>query len=233
MSTWIILFTIAISYLLGSLPSGVIVVKVFTGKDVRQVESGRTGGTNVMRAAGFWAGLVTTIMDVMKSAGSVWLAQALLPETYLVHIMAPIMAILGHNYSVFLLKRSGGISLRFHGGAGGAPAVGGALGLWPGSVFFTIPIGVFFLYFIGYASMATLSVALVSTVLFAYRAWIGASPWEYLLYGIVAGILLAWSLRPNIGRLLNGTERLVGLRARRRKSAQRVNLNSNSVGSPD
>ena len=232
MTTWIILFVLAISYLLGSLPFGLIVVKLFTGKDVRQVESGRTGGTNVMRAAGFWAGLITTILDILKGAGAVWLAQSILPETYLIHILAPVMAILGHNYSIFLLKKNKGESLRFYGGAGGAPAVGGALGLWPASLFFTIPIGVLILYFIGYASLATLSVALISTVLFAYRAWIGVAAWEYILYGILAGVLLAWSLRPNIGRLLNGTERLVGLRARRRKPAEAENFNYTNMDTP-
>jgi acyl phosphate:glycerol-3-phosphate acyltransferase len=209
-----IIFVLVISYLLGSIPFGWIVVKLFSGKDVRKVESGRTGGTNAMRAAGFWAGLFTTILDVLKSAACVWLALALLPGIGLIHVAAPLMAILGHNYSIFLLKRGGGKRLRFQGGAGGAPAVGGAFGLWTGSIFITIPVGVFILYFIGYASLATLSVALVSTIVFAHRAWIGASPWEYTLYGILAGFLLIWALRPNIGRLLHGTERVVGLRAR-------------------
>lgn len=219
MIIWHIILVIAISYLLGSLPFGLIVVKLFNGKDVRRLESGRTGGTNAMRAAGFWAGLLTTILDVFKSVGAVWIAMALLPGVYLVHLLAPVMAILGHNYSIFLIERDELKKLRFHGGAGGAPAVGGAIGLWPLSALFTVPIGIIFLYFIGYASLATLSVALVSTLLFAYRAWVGASPWEYILYGILAGILLAWSLRPNIIRLLNGTERIVGLRARHLKNS--------------
>jgi acyl phosphate:glycerol-3-phosphate acyltransferase len=220
MTILIIIFIILVSYLLGSLPSGLIMVKLITGKDIRQVESGRTGGTNAMRAAGFWAGLVTTILDVLKSAVSVWLAQALLPEIYLMHVLAPIMAILGHNYSIFLLKKDKGKNLQFSGGAGGAPAVGGALGLWLGSILVTVPVGVFMLYFIGYASLATISVALVSTILFAYRAFIGDSPWEYMFYGVLAGVLLIWSLRPNIKRLFNGTERLVGLRSRRKNSVQ-------------
>jgi acyl phosphate:glycerol-3-phosphate acyltransferase len=232
MTILIIIFIILISYLLGSLPSGLIVVKLLTGNDIRLVESGRTGGTNAMRAAGFWAGLVTTILDILKSAASVWLAQALLPGISLMHVVAPIMAILGHNYSIFLVKRDKGKNLMFSGGAGGAPAVGGALGLWSGSIFVTVPVGIFILYFIGYASLATISVALVSTILFAYRTYVGDSPWEYILYGILAGILLIWSLRPNIKRLFNGTERLVGLRSRRKNSTKKENPTPNKLDSP-
>lgn len=227
-----IIFVLVISYLLGSLPSGLIVVKLFTGKDVRTVESGRTGGTNAMRAAGFWAGLITAVLDVLKGAAAVWIAQALLPGSYVVHFISPILAILGHNYSIFLLSREEGKNLRFHGGAGGAPALGGSLGLWPASIFFILPIGIVVLYFIGYASLATISVALVTTVLFAYRAWIGASPWEYILYGVLAGGLLLWSLRPNIVRLLQGNERLVGLRAHRQKKAEEANAPTKPVSSP-
>jgi glycerol-3-phosphate acyltransferase PlsY len=55
---------VIIGYILGSIPFGLLIVKIKTGKDVRTVESGRTGGTNVVRAAGFGAGLLTAILDV-------------------------------------------------------------------------------------------------------------------------------------------------------------------------
>jgi len=53
------------SYLLGSVPFGLIIVKLTTGKDIRQIESGRTGGTNAMRAAGFWVGFSTAMLDLL------------------------------------------------------------------------------------------------------------------------------------------------------------------------
>ena len=65
---------ILLAYLLGSVPFGLLIVKLKTGKDVREVESGRTGGTNAMRAAGFWAGFITAMLDILKGAGAVWLA---------------------------------------------------------------------------------------------------------------------------------------------------------------
>jgi len=85
------------SYLFGSIPFGLIVVKMISGKDVRTVASGRTGGTNAMRAAGIGAGLLTAVLDILKSASTVWLAQAVTPNVW-IHALSPIAAILGHNY---------------------------------------------------------------------------------------------------------------------------------------
>ena len=57
---------ILLAYLFGSIPFGLLIVKLKTGKDIRKVESGRTGGTNAMRAAGFWAGVATAALDILK-----------------------------------------------------------------------------------------------------------------------------------------------------------------------
>src|SRR5512135_3873074 len=97
--------TVVLGYIIGSIPFGLLIVKFKTGKDIRTIESGRTGGTNAVRAAGFGAGLLTAILDVLKGASSVWLAQIVLPGNYLFHVLAPLAAILGHNYSLFLIKR--------------------------------------------------------------------------------------------------------------------------------
>jgi acyl phosphate:glycerol-3-phosphate acyltransferase len=211
-----------LAYLLGSIPFGLLIVKLTTGKDIRKVESGRTGGTNAMRAAGFWAGLGTAVMDMLKGALVVWLARLWFPLTVdplnvWIHIAAPIGAILGHNYSVFLVARDELGRLRFRGGAGGAPCVGGSVGLWMPSLFIIVPLGALILYVIGYASVATMSVALLSSLLFAYLTLVGVVPWQYILYGIAALAILMWSLRTNIQRLIVGKERLVGWRAKRQK----------------
>lgn len=206
---------IAGAYLLGSVPFGMIIVRLTTGRDLRQVESGRTGGTNAMRAAGFWAGLATALLDVLKGAIAAWAARYLLPGTPWVHVLAPLAAILGHNYSIFLAERDSQGRLRLRGGAGGATATGGALGLWGPSILIIIPLGALILFGVGYASVATMSAALTATLIFVYRAWSGASPWQYIFYGLLAEVLLVWALLPNIQRLRRGTERRVGWRARR------------------
>lgn len=218
-----ILLVLIASYLLGSIPSGLVIVRLTTGIDVRTVESGRTGGTNAMRAAGFWAGLFTATFDMLKATVAVWLAQWLEPGNNWLHIFAPLAAILGHNYSLFMVERKEDGRLHFRGGAGGAPSTGGSVGLWFPSFFIIVPVAGLVFYFIGYASLATLSAALVSTVIFAIRAWIGISPWQYAVYGLLAFCLLAWSLRPNIKRLINGTERVVGWRAKRQKKTAEKN----------
>ncbi len=211
-----LLLVLVVSYLLGSIPFGLLIVKLSTGKDIRQVESGRTGGTNAMRAAGPAAGIATAILDALKGAACVWLARWGVPGNAWVEILAPCLAIIGHNYSLFLAERNGDGKLRLRGGAGGAPLVGGSFGLWHPSLFIIVPVGALIWYFGGYASVTTLSAALISTLIFAYRAWIGVSPWEYALFGILAFILLAWTLRPNIQRLLSGTERIHGFRVRKK-----------------
>jgi acyl phosphate:glycerol-3-phosphate acyltransferase len=217
MQLFLVLILLIAAYLLGSIPFGLVIVHLVTGKDIRQVESGRTGGTNAMRAAGFWAGLFTAFLDLLKGASAVWAARYFFPDLYLVHVLAPFLAVLGHNYSIFLAERNEKGKLRLRGGAGGAPTAGGAMGLWFPTILVILPIGGGILYFAGYASVATMSAPLVAMVVFAYRAWIGSSPWEYVLYGVLTEILLIIALRPNISRLLNGTERVVGLRARRKK----------------
>jgi glycerol-3-phosphate acyltransferase PlsY len=196
-------------YILGSVPFGLLIVKMKTGKDIREIESGRTGGTNAMRAAGFGAGLLTAILDIMKGAVAVWVAEAVVPEGDLVHLFAPVAAILGHNYSIFLMRRDEDGKLRFHGGAGGAPALGGAVGFWGWSLPIVFVLGAFVFFSLGIASVTTMAVALFVTIIFAIRASLGLMPWTDVLYGVMAEILLMWALRPNIQKLLSGKERVI------------------------
>src|SRR5512138_3041345 len=94
-----------LAYLFGSIPFGLLIVKLSTGKDIRKIASGRTGGTNAGRAAGTWAGILTGFMDGVKGAAAVWVAQAISPGNHWLHALAPIAAILGHNYSLFIIDR--------------------------------------------------------------------------------------------------------------------------------
>ena len=222
MQTVINLGVIVLAYLFGSIPFGLLIVKLKTGIDIREVESGRTGGTNAMRAAGFWAGFATAMLDILKGAGAVWLAQWLTPDHHWVHVIAPIAAILGHNHSIFLPERDeNGKLIRLRGGAGGAPSVGGAMGLWPASILIILPLGMLTFFTLGIASVTTMAVALFATIIFAVRASQGLMPWLDVWYGVGAEILLILALRPNLKKLFEGNERIVKyslngwLRARR------------------
>jgi acyl phosphate:glycerol-3-phosphate acyltransferase len=200
---------VIIGYILGSIPFGLIIVKLKTGKDIRTVESGRTGGTNAVRAAGFMAGFLTAILDILKGATAVWIAQALNPENHVIHVFAAVAAILGHNYSVFLIERDANGNLRFRGGAGGAPALGGAMGLWWPMFPILFTAGVLVWFTIGIASVTTMIVGLVVTIVFAIRAAQGLQDPTDIWYGVIAELLLLWALRPNIQKLLSGNERVI------------------------
>ncbi len=208
------------AYIFGSVPFGLIVVRLMTGKDIRTIASGRTGGTNAMRAAGPWAGILTAVLDIFKAAATVWLVQLILPSDVWMHALAPVAAILGHNYSIFLMERGPEGRLALRGGAGGAAAGGGAFGLWPPAAFILVPLGFLVWYGTGYASVTTLSIGLITIIIFVVRAALGLGPWEYILYGVLAEILLIWALRPNIKRLMEGTERRHGLPARLQQRRQ-------------
>ncbi len=211
---------VLLAYIFGSIPFGLLIVKLTTGRDIRQVASGRTGGTNAMRAAGLGAGLATAILDILKGASAVWVAEAVVPGNDWVHILAPIAVILGHNYSIFLTERTEKGRLRLRGGAGGAPSVGGAFGLWWPSILIILPIGALMFFGVGYASVTTLSVALVATAIFVIRYLSGVSPWQDIVFGVIATLLLIWALRPNITALMEGRERFHGWRPWRKKAPQ-------------
>lgn len=199
-----------LAYIIGSVPFGWLIVKMKTGQDIRVVESGRTGGTNAMRAAGLWAGLLTALMDILKGASAVWMAEFLIPQWNFVHVLAPVAAIVGHNYSIFMPERNAqGRLVRLRGGAGGAPSVGGAFGLWGSSIFIILPLGAIIFFTLGIASVTTMSVGFIAILIFAVRAWLGYGPWVDVLYGVLAEVLLLWALRPNLKKLFVGKERIV------------------------
>ncbi len=202
---------VIIGYLMGSIPVGLLIVKATTGKDLREVESGRTGGTNAFRAAGFTVGFATALLDAAKAAVAVWIARALNSDANIIHVLAGLAAILGHNYSIFLAERDQQGRLRLRGGAGAMPALGGAVGLWAWTFPFVFVIGALVLFTLGMASVATLTVGLAIIILFAVRASLDLMPWVNVVYGLIAELLLIWALRPNIQKIFAGTERVISI----------------------
>jgi glycerol-3-phosphate acyltransferase PlsY len=183
---------------------------------LRHHGSGRTGGTNAGRAGGVWVGVATGVTDALKALVAVLLSRVILPGHHWAEALAGVAAVLGHNYSVFLVERiktEAGTRLHFRGGAGGAPTVGAAAAFWLPSLLIVLPAGALVFLFIGYASVTTLVGGLAVAVLFTLRALMGLSSWSYAVFGYVVLLLLFIALRPNLERLRNGTERLVGLRA--------------------
>ncbi len=193
-----------IGYFIGSIPFGYLIVWLVKGVDIRAQGSGRTGGTNVFRVAGFPAGLITALMDVGKGAFTVLAVRALTHSTLgWGEALAGAGVVLGHNASIFL---------GFRGGAGGATTVGTALALWPLGGLPALLVGVVCLFVIGYASLATILSALMVALVFTYFGAVShAVPAAYSVFGWVIVALVVVALRPNIARLVAGTERRVSV----------------------
>ena len=214
MSTLIFFILSAIiGYFLGSIPFGLIFVRIFTGKDVRAVGSGRTGGTNSYRAGGLAAGILTLLADGFKAVFAItfvnMLSQRMGMENVLPwgQIIAGILSVIGHNYSIYI---------GFKGGAGTGPNIGWATALWWPLAPIGILTAVVLFRLIGMASVVSLTVAFIIPITFLIRYFtVGGSP-IYILGGAITLFLVFWSLRPNLQRILAGNERVVGPRANKK-----------------
>jgi glycerol-3-phosphate acyltransferase PlsY len=205
------ILVLLLGYLLGSLPMGFIFLKLIKKVDITLVGSGRTGGTNAMRAGGVWLGVLTGLADLGKGYLAVFLARILIPDLIWVHIVAGVLAVVGHNWSIWLYI----FTKHFAAGAGTGPNIGAAMAFFPGIIVFTVPTVLFFVFVVGYASVASLSTAVLVLTVFVIRALEYNYPWQYIIYGVLTLIMVAWALRPNIERLIQGTERRVGLFAKK------------------
>ena len=185
------------AYLLGSIPCGLLLVRLTTGKDVREVGSGRIGGTNVLRAAGLWIALLSVLSDFGKGMVAVWLARAFVGIPA-IEALAGLLAVIGHNYSIFI---------GFKGGAGTMTTIGGAIALWPWNGPILMGLGILIIAVTRYASVASITIALLLPTIYALLAWLGDAPWAYLIHGLGTMALTLWALRPNIQRLRDGRER--------------------------
>ncbi len=210
-----IIASLILGYLVGALPTGYFLIRLFKKQDITKVGSGRTGGTNAMRAGGLAVGVLTGVTDLLKGylvvQLSVWLVPNSVPHAVWIHVLAGALGVVGHDWSVWLYL----FTKRLNAGAGGAPTVGAAMAFWPGVILWTIPLVIIVVFIIGYASIATISAAVLVTIGLAVRAAYYGQPWQYIFYGVLALILVCLALRPNIQRLIKGTERRVGIFARK------------------
>ncbi|MFN2137154.1 MAG: glycerol-3-phosphate acyltransferase [Candidatus Promineifilaceae bacterium] len=213
-----VLLALGAGYLMGAIPFGFLFVKGTRGIDLRDVGSGRTGATNSFRAAGPAMFILTFCMDVVKGMAAVWLARWIaggrVPAEWLPWISAAAgaLAVIGHNWSVFL---------KFGGGAGTGPNVGWVSAIWLPMLLITFAAGAPTLYFTGMASVASLAVAAVIPVAFGIRYFAGYDQTPaYFVGGLLTAAIVTFSLRPNIKRILAGEERVVGPAAKRKENDQ-------------
>jgi glycerol-3-phosphate acyltransferase PlsY len=185
------LLFIALAYLAGSIPTGVLLARI-AGVDVRAAGSRNIGATNVARTAGGKLGVLTLVGDALKGLAPVLLARACGLGTATVAAVA-VAALVGHAFSIFL---------GFHGGRGVATGLGVLLGLAPAAA--PIPLGVFV------ATLALRRIVSLGSVLAALSAPAALVLLRYPTPTCVAGTLIAALIllrhRDNIARLLAGTE---------------------------
>jgi len=188
---------IALGYVIGSIPVGYLMVKLMKGTDVRQHGSGRTGGTNVWRAAGLGPAILTAAGDFLKGLSAVLIARAVLGSS-VGEVLAGVAAVAGHNWSVFLGWR---------GGAGTATNLGVISTLSLPVALGLIVAALLVIVISRYASVASLSVAILAPTIFLILALFAHHPPRHAIYGLLAGAIVVLALRHNIVRLLAGTER--------------------------
>ncbi len=193
MNPWIL--SISIAYLLGSIPFGYLLVRIFRNEDIREQGSGNIGATNVARSGSKWLGLATLLLDLGKAYAGVMIAKHLAPGVYDVAVAAAVAAVVGHVFPVWL---------GFRGGKGVASALGVLLALtWPSGVaIFLVFVVVFALT--RYVSLASI-VASATFPLFGFHFVASRTP--MVLFGFVfIPLLVIVKHHENIRRLLNGTE---------------------------
>jgi glycerol-3-phosphate acyltransferase PlsY len=188
---------IPMGYLMGSLPMGVIVARLTGGTDPRTVGSGRTGGTNMLRAGGWGRAIAVAALDLSKGALPILIA-GWLDAPIEIRALAGTAAVFGSWKSIFL---------GFHGGRGVATGVGGMIAIAPWIIPIALPIFIAIIWITRYVSLASILGTLIGALIvvaFMIAGWIDPA-W---LWYVIPGEAIVWiAHRDNIGRLLNGTER--------------------------
>lgn len=186
------IFAAVIAYLIGSIPSGLILGKLFWHTDLREYGSHNIGATNAWRTLGKGAGIAVFIADSLKGQAGVALG-LVLAGTPLAAVLGGLFAIIGHSFSIFL---------GFHGGKGVATSLG-VLTMLMGDVTFIVFVVWFtIVYMTRYVSLGSVVAGFLTPILAALYGY----PMEYVLFTVIAAILVIVRHRENIKRLMNGTE---------------------------
>lgn len=190
------LLTIAVAYVIGSIPTGYLIVKHFKGEDIRKIGSGSTGATNVKRVMGKKWFFITLFLDMFKGMLPVFLAQHFtnaFAGIGLLPVLAAVAVLLGHSKSIFL---------GFTGGKSVASGVGTILAL---NLLAAIVFGLVWVVITKtskYVSLGSI-IAIWSTPI---TMFLTGSPIAYVVYAVVGAIYITYLHRENVQRLIKGVE---------------------------
>ncbi|MCR9241138.1 MAG: glycerol-3-phosphate 1-O-acyltransferase PlsY [Rhodobiaceae bacterium] len=184
---------LAVGYLLGSIPFGLIITRFAGLGDIRDIGSGNIGATNALRTGNKWVAGGTFLGDMAKGAAAVLIARQFGPD---LAVIAAFGALVGHLFPVWL---------RFKGGKGISTYIGILLALaWPVGLLFCATWLVVALIF----RMSSLSALVASLLSPVYFVWVGQ--WQMVELSVLLVILVFYAHRENIQRLLSGTEPRIG-----------------------
>lgn len=206
---------VLVSYLIGSIPFGVLVSKRSAKVDIRKYGSGKTGTTNVLRTAGKKAAILVLVLDLLKGTLAVTLAGLIVGRNYLLigdlalgmitaQVAAATVAMVGHNWSIFL---------KFRGGRGVATFFGGLAALSPVAALFGGEILFMGAILTRFASLGSIAGAIAAYMILVPLTIMNGFPLEYLVYAFIGTVTIIIMHRDNIARLISGNERKLGEQA--------------------
>jgi len=200
---------VILAYLCGSIPVGVLVARASGGPDPRTIGSGRTGGTNALRALGRRWAAVVVLGDLAKGAFPVLIARIVTGDPAM-EVLSGLAAVIGASRSIFL---------GFGGGRGVGTGVGTMLVIQPLAVLIAAPVFLVVILVTRYVSLGSLlgSAALLPAMGLIWLVANGAVPPAYLIYAAVGPALIWLTHADNIERLMKGTERKFDLSLLRRR----------------
>jgi acyl phosphate:glycerol-3-phosphate acyltransferase len=199
-----VLLAAAIGYLLGAIPTGMVVAKLYRNVDLTAHGSGRTGATNVLRTLGSGAAAVAFAGDFLKGVLAVAAVKFFIaPDNTWIEMVAAIAAVVGHSYSVFI---------GFKGGRGVVTGFGASLVAAPVLILIAFCTGVALVLLTRYVSLGSVVGAILGGLLLCGLAYWQADP-AWALWGVLVGGFIVVAHKDNIERLLAGTERKLGERA--------------------
>lgn len=181
-----------LAYLIGAVPSGLILGKLFWHTDLREHGSRNIGATNAWRTLGKGAGIAVFIADSLKGQAGVLLGLFLV-GTPLAAVTGGLLAIIGHSFSLFL---------RFHGGKGVATSLGVLTMLMGNVTLIVFAVWFVIVYATRYVSLGSVVAGFLTPILAALFSY----PMEYIVFAVIAALLVIVRHRENIKRLMNGTE---------------------------
>ena len=191
---------ICLSYLLGSIPIGLLVSMQFKGIDVREYGSGKTGTTNILRTIGILPAVLVISLDILKGSIPIIISNIFFDEI-IFGCLGSLFVIVGHCWPIFA---------SFKGGRGVASAFGGFAMIAPLPALIILFIGILIILFTKYVSLASITTVFISMSTVIALVLQGYLDSEILFFAIPAGLLIELNHLDNMKRLFNGTEAKFG-----------------------